>query len=103
MMKMKWIPGIFAISFSIMLAYFPAVAEEIGGEPFNLKISNNSAERGNVTVTLEEATAERMSNPDRYEYTLSGTIENGMDEGIMQVIYSFAFYDENGEEYRSFG
>ena len=54
-------------------------------------------------MTLQKATAQRMKKPDRYEYTLSGTIENNSDEGIMRVVYTFGFCDKNGEEFRSFG
>ena len=101
-MKTKWISGILVMSFCMMLVCFPASAKEKANGPIDLEITNRSSELENVTVTLEKATAERMSQPDRYEYTLSGSIENDSDEGIMQVIYSFAFFDENGEEFRSF-
>lgn len=56
-----------------------------------------------MSVTLNRAAAERKSSPDRFEYSLYGTIENNSDEGILQVVYTFAFFDENGEEFRSFG
>jgi|GEM_PF-2065975 len=71
-------------------------------EEKNLEIINSPATLDGVTVTLEKATAQRMDSRG-FEYTFSGTIENNSDEGIMQIIYTFALIDENGEEYRSFG
>lgn len=56
-----------------------------------------------VTVTLKEAVAVKKTGPDRYEYSFSGTIENGSDAGIMEVVYTFTLYDEDGKEFRSFG
>lgn len=94
--------GIAAFMISMMLINCPAAAEESTEDPIILEITNRSAERGNVTVTLEKATAEQKSEAGGFTYTLSGTIENNSDEGIMQVIYTFAFYDENGEKFRSF-
>ena len=73
------------------------------GFKHGLRLNNGTASRDGVTVTLKKATARRMSHPDRYDYTLGGTIENNSDEGIMKVIYTFAFYDKSGEEFRSFG
>ncbi|MBQ9662094.1 MAG: hypothetical protein IJV40_02940 [Oscillospiraceae bacterium] len=67
-----------------------------------LKILNDTASRDNVTVTLKKASAQRKTKPDRYEYALSGTIENNSDEGIMRVVYTFSFFDKDGEEFRSF-
>ena len=69
----------------------------------NLRIDNSPTSKDGVTVTLEKATARRMRDPDRYEYAFSGTIENTTDEGIMQVIYTFALLDKDGNEFRSFG
>ena len=70
---------------------------------YGLKVSNAAASRDGVTVTLKTATAKRMSDPDRYEYVLGGTIENNTDEGIMKVVYTFALCDKDGKEFRSFG
>ena len=68
-----------------------------------LEIINSSSTLSGVTVTLKSAAAKWRNDPDRYEYSFAGTIENYSDEGIMQVIYTFALIDENGEEFRSFG
>ena len=68
-----------------------------------LAITGSPATVGGVTVTLEKATAAKKSDPDRYEYTFTGSIANNADEGIMQVIYTFALTDAKGEEFRSFG
>ena len=68
-----------------------------------LEIINSPATLEGVTVSLEKATAVKDHDPERYTYSFSGTLENNTDEGIMQVIYTFALIDENGEEYRSFG
>lgn len=68
----------------------------------NLRIISGSASQKGVTVTLNTAKAQRKSQPDRYEYTLGGTIENNLDEGVMKVIYTFAFFDKDGTEFRSF-
>ena len=68
----------------------------------DLEILGSPAAQGDVTVTLEKATAERKDSPKRFEYAFSGTIENNSDEGIMRVVYTFALLDENGEEFRSF-
>ena len=67
-----------------------------------LAVGQSSASQEGVTVTLKKATATRKRVPDRYEYAFSGTIENNSDETIMKVIYTFALYDKNGEEFRSF-
>ncbi len=67
-----------------------------------LTITNGSASLDGVTVTLNTAKAQRKSQPDHYEYTLGGTIENNSDEGVMKVIYTFAFFDKDGTEFRSF-
>jgi len=67
-----------------------------------LEIINSPASLDGVTVTLKEATAQRTDTLG-FDYTFSGTIENNADEGIMQVTYTFALIDENGEEFRSFG
>ena len=66
-----------------------------------LQILSSPVSADGVTVTLEKALAGRSENGG-FRYTLEGTIENTSDEGIMQVVYSFAFTDVNGEEYRSF-
>lgn len=71
------------------------------GAERELEIRNNPVSQDGVTVTLDTATAK--SDKSGFEYTFSGTIENTSDEGIMQVIYTFALIDENGEEFRSFG
>ena len=71
-----------------------------GTEPFALEIIDSPAEQRGVTVTLSEAKAQR--DDIGYSYSFSGTIENNSDEGIMEVIYSFALYDEAGEKFRSF-
>ena len=71
-----------------------------GGERV-LEIINSPASQDGVTVTLDTAAAK--AEKGGYEYTFSGTIENTSDEGIMQVIYTFALIDKNGEEFRSFG
>ena len=68
-----------------------------------LEIIGSPATLNGVSVTLEKATAVKERDPERYTYTFSGTLENNADEGIMQVIYTFALIDGNGEEYRSFG
>ncbi len=87
------------IEFGFSDATAPSPAED--GEKA-LKIIGSPASKDGVTVTLEKATA---SPPDNlgFTYAFSGTIENNSDEGIMQVIYTFALIDEDGEEYRSFG
>jgi hypothetical protein len=69
----------------------------------NLKIADSPVTQDGVTVTLEKASAQRRTKPDRYEYAFSGTIRNDSDEGIMKVVYTFALTDKNGEEFRSFG
>ena len=68
----------------------------------SLAIEGSPASMGNVTVTLDRASAVRKTNPNRYEYSFRGTIENNSDEGIMEVIYTFSLLDENGNEFRSF-
>lgn len=77
-------------------------APEAEGERV-LGIIDSPAGMKGVTVTLEQATAVRERRPEAYTYTLTGTLENTSDEEIMQVIYTFALIDENGEEFRSFG
>ena len=67
-----------------------------------LKITGSPSLRDGVTVTLEKASAERKTKPDRYEYSFSGTIENDTDEGVMKVIYRFELFDKDGKEFRSF-
>ncbi|MDO5133663.1 MAG: leucine-rich repeat domain-containing protein [Eubacteriales bacterium] len=71
-------------------------------DEINLEILGSPASQDGVTVTLEKAEAER-SDTGGFEYSFSGTIENDSDEGIMQVVYTFALIDENGEQFRSFG
>ena len=78
----------------------PAPAEP---EERVLEIISSPAESKGVTVTLEKATAVKNTKPEGFTYAFSGTLENNSDEGIMQVIYTFALIDENGEEFRSFG
>ena len=73
------------------------------GTEGGLKITGSPASKDGVTVTLEKATAERRTHPDRYEYSFSGTIKNTSDEGVMKVIYTFELSDKNGEVFRSFG
>ncbi len=82
----------------------PVDQTEVEKEPeeMTLEILNSPAEQNNVKVTLEKATAGRSENGG-FRYTLAGSIENNSDEGMMQVGYTFAFIDENGEEFRSFG
>lgn len=67
-----------------------------------LTVIGSPVTSGEVTVTLEEATAVKKTKPVRYEYTFRGRIENNSDEGIMRVIYTFALADAKGEEFRSF-
>ena len=67
-----------------------------------LAVGQGSASQEGVTVTLEKASAKRKRTPASYEYAFSGTIENNSDESVMKVIYTFALYDKNGEEFRSF-
>ena len=67
-----------------------------------LEIINSPASKDGVTVTLDTA-ATMKTETGGFEYTFSGTIENISDEGIMQIVYTFALIDENGEEFRSFG
>ena len=74
-----------------------------GDREKTLEIIGSPAGQDDVKVVLEKAAAERKTDPDRYEYTFSGTIENNSYEGIMEVIYTFALLDETGEEFRSFG
>ena len=69
----------------------------------DLKIRGGSATQEGVTVTLEKAAAQKKTNPSRYEYSFSGTIENNSDVGVMRVIYTFSICDKDGEEFRSFG
>ena len=66
-----------------------------------LEILDSPAVRDGVSVTLEKATAKKNGKKG-YIYSVSGTIENISDEGIMLVDYTFSFIDEKGEEYRSF-
>ena len=88
-----------AVLIMIMAALLSALS---GCGSSKLEIKNSSATRDGVTVTLKNATARREKKPDRYVYTLGGTIENNSDEGIMKVIYKFSLCDKNGEEFRSF-
>lgn len=68
----------------------------------DLRVVNSPAALEGVTVTLERATAVQDPKTGAFTYTFAGTLENGSDEGVMQVIYTFALIDVNGEEYRSF-
>ncbi len=72
-------------------------------EERTLEIINSPAALDGVSVTLEKATAEKNPDTGGFTYSFTGTLENNSDEGIMQVIYTFALIDENGEEFRSFG
>ena len=67
-----------------------------------LEIIDSPAAQDGVTVALEKATAVKEQKPERFRYTLAGTLENDSDEGIMQIVYTFSLIDENGEEFRSF-
>ena len=66
-----------------------------------LEILDSPVSVDGVTVVLDKATAKR-TDTGGFDYAFSGTIENTTDQGIMQVVYTFALIDENGEEYRSF-
>ena len=88
-----------------------AMVGSLTGEPYQfpadtgerpLEIINSPVVLDGVSVTLDAAEAVRTESGG-FEYTFSGTIENTSDEGIMQVIYTFALIDEDGEEFRSFG
>ena len=97
-MKIRRISSaVVVLAFALLFLLLPGC-----GAGSRLAIDNGSASNGGVTVTLKTASARRMTNPDRYEYSFSGTIENNSDEGIMKVVYSFALYDRNGGKYRSF-
>ena len=87
------------LCFALTIALFSLSACGAGKR---LDIIGSPASRAGVTVTLEKASAERKTNPDRYEYSFSGTIENNTDEGIMKVIYTFELLDKNGDKFRSF-
>ena len=67
-----------------------------------LEIIDSPAAQDGVTVALAKATAVKEQKPERFRYTLAGTLENDSDEGIMQIVYTFSLIDENGEEFRSF-
>ena len=71
-------------------------------EERSLEIRNSPAALDGVTVALDQARAIRDPKTGSFTYTFAGTLENNTDEGIMQVIYTFALIDENGEEFRSF-
>ena len=86
----------------ISILLIAALLSVLTGCGKNLSIVNGLASQDGVTVTLKTAKAERKNQPDHYEYTLGGTIENNSDEGIMKVIYTFAFFDKDGTEFRSF-
>ena len=68
----------------------------------DLEVRNSPADLNGVTVVLEKASAEKNPETGGFTYTFTGALENNSDEGIMQVIYTFALIDENGEEFRSF-
>ena len=89
-----------SIALAIVMA---AVLSALAGCGTDLKISSGSATQEGVTVTLEKAAAQKKTNPFRYEYSFSGTIENNSDVGVMRVIYTFSICDKDGEEFRSFG
>ena len=86
---------------ALLLLIIASVPASASGR--DLTIIGSPAISGEVTVTLEKATAVKKTKPVRYEYTFRGRIENNSDEGIMQVIYTFALADANGDEFRSFG
>ena len=67
-----------------------------------LAIMNSPAAQDGVTVTLNSAEAQRQGDPDRFEYSFGGFIENNSNEGIMLVTYTFALIDEKGEEFHLF-
>ncbi len=86
----------------------PLAVEEDGADEEDesrkdLRIIITSAAKDGVKVSLNEAFARKKADTGGFRYSLSGTIENNSDEGIMYVLYTFTFYDVNGEEYRSFG
>ena len=68
----------------------------------SLLITNGSAVLNDVTVTLEKAAGVKKSDPERYEYSFRGTIENNSEEGIMQVTYVLSLYDSDGNQYHSY-
>lgn len=68
----------------------------------DLTITGSPASKDGVTVTLDTASAQLSPRKTGFDYQFSGTIENNTDEGIMQVTYTFALTDVNGEDYRSF-
>ncbi|MBQ8955243.1 MAG: hypothetical protein IJ048_14145, partial [Clostridia bacterium] len=76
--------------------------EDASPEVRTLEIIGSPAALGGVIATLDKAAAETNPETGGFTYTLTGTLENNSDEGIMQVIYTFALIDENGEEFRSF-
>ena len=67
-----------------------------------LEIINSPAAVDGVLVMLDEAAAVQDPETGAFEYSFRGSILNNLDEGIMQVIYTFALIDEAGEEFRSF-
>ena len=80
----------------------PADATPYEAEERALEIVNSPAELDGVTVALDSATAVRDPETGAFTYAFIGALENGSDEGVMQVTYTFALIDENGEEFRSF-
>lgn len=68
-------------------------------EEIPLEIMGNPATSDGVTVTLKSAFAQKSE--DGFTYTLVGSIGNNSDEGIMQVNYTIALIDDNGEEFDS--
>ena len=101
MKKIKWSALISAAL--LLIPACQAFGTEMGSvnNKIILEIRNSPARRDGAVVTLETAEAEKTDRGFRYSF--GGTIENDSDEGIMQVIYTFALIDENGEEFRSFG
>ena len=77
-------------------------AQPVDPDAIQLEIVNGSTTKDGVTVTLDSAQAVRKTDPDRFEYSFSGTIENNSDEGVMKVVYTFSLRDANGGEFRSF-
>ena len=67
-----------------------------------LNIIDSPATLDGVTATLDSAKADRNPETGGFTYTLNGTLENNSEEGVMQVVYTIALIDENGEEFRSF-
>ena len=63
---------------ALLLLIIASVPASASGR--DLTIIGSPAISGEVTVTLEKATAVKKTNPERYEYSFSGSIENNSDE-----------------------